>query len=74
MPQTLGEKITKEYKYMSPYQTQVLLKRYQAKPYLEKEEGCQLAQSLGISQKRIRHWFSMRRYRNKRNAILHRGE
>ena len=70
IPPTLG-KIRASF---TPYQTQVLLKRYEAEPYLELEEIDQLAQSLNISEKKARRWFTNRRARQKEKGILRGGE
>ena len=70
MSPTLG----KVKKYMTPYQAQTLLRRYEAKPYLELGESHQLAQSLNISEVRIRHWFIERRSGQKKRGKLRGGE
>ena len=60
---------------MTPYQTQVLVRRYEANSYLKREESHQLAQSLNISAERIKDWFHERRKRQrKKNEKLRDGE
>ena len=59
---------------MTPYQTQTLVNRYQANPYLEKEDKVQLAQSLNISTRSIGDWFDQRRFKQKRRGMLCEGD
>ena len=59
---------------MTPYQTKILVRRYEADPYLEPEERHQLAQSLNISEERIKEWFSQRRKRQTKSGKLSDGE
>ena len=61
-------------KFMTQYQTQTLLRRYEANPYLELEERHQLAQSLNITGERIRLWFVHRRYKQRKSGTLRDGE
>ena len=59
---------------MTPYQTKILVRMYEANPYLEPEEKHQLAQSLNISEGRIKEWFSARRKRQTKSGKLRDGE
>ena len=58
---------------MTPYQTQILVRRYEANSYPDWEERHQLAQLLNISEERVRDWFSARRKRQTKSEKL-RGE
>ena len=62
--------IGKTRQYFTPYQQQILVKRFQAKPYLEPGEKHQLARSLNTSDKRIRHWFKYRRCVRRKQGLL----
>ena len=70
MSPTLG----KPRKYMTPYQTQILLWRYETNPYIKKEEKHQLAHLLNISEERIKDWFEERRKRQRKSGIFRDGE
>ena len=59
---------------MTPDQTKILLRRYEANPYLELEERHQLAKSLNISEERIKVWFGNRRKKQTRRGKLRDGE
>ena len=61
-------------KYLTPDQTKTLRKRFQNKPYLEKGEKYQLANSLNISAKKIEKWFLDRRARRRHAGLLAKGE
>ena len=62
-------------KYITPYQTQILVRRYEANRYLEREERHELAQSLNISEERIKDWFRERRkWQRKKIGKLWDGE
>ena len=63
---TLGNKR----KPLTPYQTQVLVKRLEAKPYLEPGEKHQLAMSLNMSDKRIANWFRYARSKRRKKEPL----
>ena len=60
----------KKRKVVTPYQKQVLVKRFQAKPYLERGEKHQLAESLNMSDESIVSWFDVRRRSTKRKRLL----
>ena len=60
--------------YLTPYQTQILVRWYEANPYLEWEERHQLAQLLNISEERIKDWFSARRKRQTKSGKFRDGE
>ena len=70
MSPTLGKAI----KYMTPDQTQILVRRYEANPYLEREERHQLAQLLNVSEERIKRWFKDRRRKETKSGKLRDGE
>ena len=59
---------------MTPDQTQILVRRYEANPYLEREASHQLARLLNISEERIKHWFRDRRNRQRKSGKLRDGE
>ena len=62
--------LEKKMKNFTPYQTEMLVKRFQAKPYLTKGEKYQLARSLNVSHSKIEHWFVSRRYRKRKQGLL----
>ena len=70
----MSPNLGKAKKYMTPYQAQTLLRRYETNPYLELGERHQLAQSLNISEERITEWFVQRRSWQRRSGMLHDGE
>ena len=47
---------------MTPYQNQMLTKRFQAKHYLEENEKHQLSSLLNVSEKRITQWYLTKRF------------
>ena len=57
-------------KVLTPYQKQVLVKRFQAKPYLEPGEKHQLAESLNMSDESVVRWFNTRRRSTKKKGLL----
>ena len=57
-------------KQLTPYQLNTLLKRFQAKPFLEQGEKSQLARSLNISEATIAQWFQNRRKKKRRTEML----
>ena len=59
---------------MTTHQKRTLMKVFQAKPHLQKEEIYQLAQSLNISEERIKNWFQNKRTARNRKDPLHVGE
>ena len=63
-------KLARKKKNVTPYQKQLLVKRFQANPYLELGEKHQLAESLNMSEESIVSWFSVRRYYTKKKGLL----
>ena len=63
---TLGKKL----KLLTPNQKQVLVRRLEAKPYLELGEINQLAESLNMSNKKIAKWFGDARFRRRKKGLL----
>ena len=61
-------------KPMTTHQKRILMKEFQAKPRLQKEELNQLSQSLNISEPRIKNWFQNMRAAERRKGSLHMGE
>ena len=61
-------------KYLTPSQTQTLMKRFQNKPYLDKGEKHELANLLKISEKKLEKWFIDRRPQKKQRGLLVKGE
>ena len=59
---------------MTPYQIQILVRKYEANSYLRGKERRQLAQSLNTSEEKIRYWFSDRRKRQMKSGKLRDGE
>ena len=59
---------------MTEYQSQMLMKRFQANPYLNGEEKRQLAKSLNVSGTKIRNWFDYQRKKLKAKNMLCEGE
>ena len=59
---------------MNIYQTQALMKRFQDKPFLGKEEKHELATSLNISEKRVKEWFMNRRQERRKAGLLPNGK
>ena len=67
--------LEKARKYLTSYQAQILVRRYEANPYPKREERHQLAQLLNISEERINNWFTQWRLRQrKKSGKLHDGE
>ena len=66
--------IEKQKSKMTANQAQILMKRFQAKPQLEKGEQHQLAKSLNVSEKRIEDWYSNTRFKRRRQGLLPEGE
>ena len=54
---------------MTAYQRKTLMKTFQAKPYVGKDEKHLLAKSLNVSKKRIMKWFEKRRYLLRRKGL-----
>ena len=50
---------------MTEYQSQILIERFQANPYVDKEERRQLVKLLNISEGKVMTWFLNRRKRAK---------
>ena len=61
-------------KHFNTYQTQILMEKFQACPYLQYEEAVQLAKSLNISVDRIRMWFQNRRQKESKEGSMFEGE
>ena len=59
---------------MTAKQTQILMKRFEEKPQLKKEEKYQLAKLLNVSEKRITVWFWNMRFKRRRQGLLAEGE
>ena len=59
---------------MTAKQTQILMKRFEEKPQLKKEEKYQLAKLLNVSEKRITAWFWNMRCKRRRQGLLAEGE
>ena len=59
---------------MTANQTQTLMKRFEAKPQLEKGEVHQLAETLNLTENRIVVWFNNARYKRRRKGLLAQGE
>ena len=60
----------KKRKVWTPDQKQVLMKRFQAKPYLEPGEKYQLAESLNTSDESIVNWFYVTRCKRRQKGLL----
>ena len=64
-------KLGRTRKLMTPYQEQILMKKFQEEAHLDKEGKNQLAMSLNISQKKCADWFlHMRRKELSKEKIL----
>ena len=61
-------------KYMTPSQNQILMKKFQEKTFLDKEEKYQLSKSLNISKIRIDNWFSHMRRKERRGELFNERE
>ena len=59
---------------MTPYQIKVLMKEFNASPFLKKEQQNQLARLLNVSEKRIAAWYARRRFAKRQEALLAKGE
>ena len=66
--------IGKRKKRMTEYQTQTLMKYFQANPYMEIEEKHQLARSFNISANAIARWFRHMRHKKKVEVLISKGE
>ena len=57
-------------------QEEILMDSFRTNPYLEREEICQLAKSLGISETLVRQWFynKRRKTHDTQKGMLERGE
>ena len=55
-------------------QTEALMKTFQAKPYLEREEKHQLAKSVNMSERSIAYWFANQRAKSKNDGLLCKSE
>ena len=64
---SVSEQIKKQ---LTPYQNKTLLKRFEAKPYLEQGEKAQLAMSLNISETKIAQWFHHKRKMKRKKGLL----
>ena len=60
----------KTQKYLTPDQKETLVKRFQAKPYLEQGEKRQLASSLNISEAKLAQWFHNKRKLKGKKGLL----
>ena len=54
----------------TPSQKQLLVRRFQAKPYLEPGEKEKLAKSLNCSAKRVESWFVDTRWSKRKQGLL----
>lgn len=59
---------------MTPYQTNILIKEFNAHPFLGKEKQHELARSLNVSAKRIGAWYAHRRFQKKEKGLPIKGE
>ena len=59
-----------KYLHMTKYQTQILMERFQSKPYLEKDEKQQLAKLLNTSAEKIQRWFINVRVAKRQAGLL----
>ena len=57
-------------KYLTIYQRQILEKRFQINPYLQKQEGHQLSTLLNVTKSRIEQWFISKRRHTKRKVFI----
>ena len=57
-------------KQLTPYQKETLLKSYQAKPYLKREERDQLVNLLNVSSAKIKIWFYHKRTAEREKGLL----
>ena len=67
---TLGSK----WQRMTPYQTRILTRNFEDKPFLGKGGRSELAKSLNISQQSVRSWFYRMRQKKKEEDVLCTGE
>ena len=65
---------SKRGKQKSRYQKDILMKTFEAKPYLENKEKFALAGVLNITKRRIENWFSKRRFGKRKDESKHKGE
>ena len=61
-------------KYLTPGQTQTLMKKFQNKHYLDKEEKHQLANLLKISEKKVEKWFIDKRSQRRQPGLRTKSE
>ena len=61
-------------KHLTKDQEQTLIKIFQAKPYLEREERHQLARLLNITESRISRWYGKRRQLTKQAGLLNKAK
>ena len=54
---------------MNEYQTEILMKRFEEKSRLEKEEKYQLAKLLNVSEERIRVWYRNMRFKRRAQGL-----
>ena len=66
--------LAKKQKGMTPYQTKILMKEFNASHFLTKEQQNQLARSLNVSEKRIAGWFARRRFNKRQEGLLAKSE
>ena len=59
---------------MSGYQAQVLMKHFQAKPYMKRGEKRQLARLFNTSERRIANWFGNMRRQKRKERLKSKGE
>ena len=59
---------------MTARQTQILMKKFKTKPYLEEKEKYQLAKLLTVSKSRITVWFTKMRSKRRRQGLLPEGD
>ena len=55
---------------MTRYQTLTLMRRFQDKPYPNKQEINHLAISLNISEKKIKEWYANRRQQGRKTDLV----
>ena len=58
----------------SAHQKQILMKTFEAKPYLRKEEKYELSNVVNITKERIETWFKKRRQKVKKDGSKYIGK
>ena len=66
--------IGKVKKRLTEYQKMMLMKSFQANPYLEDDEMHQYARMLNLSEERIRMWYRHTRHNERQAGFLAKGE